>query len=98
MKAFVLSCTLVLSVLTVAACEHAQSFEPVKPPSRPLLSAADAANLVCPPLPNVTARSVQRGTDADLNGNGTVCDRDEGLPGRPRLLTTDDILIAAPAQ
>jgi hypothetical protein len=88
-----------LAALLLGACEHAASLEPSgRVPVRPVLSVADAANLVCPPLPFVTARAVEPGTEADLNGNGTVCDRDEGTPGLPQITTTDDILIAAPAQ
>jgi hypothetical protein len=65
---------------------------------RPRLSVAvgEGMSLQCAPRPNITARIVTPGTDADLNGNGVVCDERLGpsyLPAEiaaPEPITSDD--------
>lgn len=90
---------LLVSAAALWACADQQSQDITgasKGGPRYSVAVPEGMSLQCPPRPNVKARSVERGAEHDLNGNGVVCDDQigpvelpEGMP-RPPAITTDD--------
>lgn len=91
---------IVSSVLILGACqdEVVQKGLTEPEPVRAILSSeADLSSVVCPPGVAMVRR-VQPGTSHDYNGNGAVCDLDEGTVGAALVIVTDDLMeLAEPA-
>ena len=85
----------VLLLGLLIGCED--QLEPVRGPDRqPGLSesstpAADSAP-GCPEAPDIVLRQVPAGDALDGNGNGVVCDRNDGTPNLPVITTHDDFM------
>lgn len=88
-----------LIALGAAACDNPEQAQLTEPSAHnPSLSTAttdgsDSAVLAaCPYGPSLTLRAVAAGSDFDHNGNGQVCDRNDGTPGMPVITTLDDVV------
>lgn len=88
-----------LIALGAAACDNPEQAQITEPtPQAPSLSTSttggvDAAlSAACPYGMFVALRTVPAGADFDHNGNGQVCDRNDGTPEMPMITTLDDMV------
>jgi len=89
-----------LLALLVLGCQDSPQ-EPTRAaagPVRPALSEAttDDSAPGCPLAFDIALRQVDANHGYDVNGNGYVCDRNDGSPDYPIIVTHDDFMAATP--
>jgi hypothetical protein len=63
------------------------------PEQRPALSTTEGDPAPgCPDAPDIVLRQVAPGDELDGNGNGLVCDRNDGTADLPVITTHDDFM------